>query len=59
MDLGRRVVNVETFSDSYGTPIYYIINLEAHGFVIVSADDLVEPIIGFVADASYDLTLQY
>ena len=47
-------MRVETFTDNYGEPVYYIVYLEPSGFVIVSADDLVEPIIGFADDGTYE-----
>ncbi len=52
--LGQEVARVETFADEYGEPIYYIVYLEPSGFVIVSADDLVEPIIGFTEEGTYN-----
>ena len=52
--LGREVIRVETFTNEYDEPIYYIVYLEPSGFVIVSADDLVEPIIGFAEEGTYD-----
>ena len=52
--LGQEVTRVETFTDDYGEPVYYIVYLQPSGFVIVSADDMVEPIIGFADDGSYD-----
>ena len=52
--LGRQVIGVETFTDDLGEAIYYIVNLEPSGFVIVSADDSIEPIIGFADDGTYD-----
>jgi len=52
--LGRVVTRVETFTNSTGEPIYYIVNLAGGGFVIVPADDLIEPIIGFVDAGTYD-----
>lgn len=55
--LGQQVMRVETFADDYGKPVYYIVYLQPSGFVIVSADDLVEPIIGFADDGAYDPTL--
>ena len=57
MGLGRKIMKVETFSDDKGRPIYYVVYLQPSGFVIVSADDLVEPIIAFVARGSYDPSL--
>jgi len=54
MSLGRHVRRVDTFADDNGEPLYYIVYLQASGFVIVSADDLVEPIIGFVQGDRFD-----
>ncbi len=52
--LGRQVTNVETYINENDEPIYYIVYLQPSGFVIVSADDLVQPIIGFVEKGTYD-----
>lgn len=52
--LGQRVKDVETFVNENGEPIYYIAYLQPSGFVIVSADDLVEPIICFGQDSTFD-----
>lgn len=52
--LGRRVTAVETFADGQGEPAYYVVYLQPSGFVIVSADDLVEPIVGFADDGTYE-----
>ncbi len=54
MALGRQVGSVETFWDEGGEPAYYVVYLQPAGFVVVSADDLVEPIIGFADDGLYD-----
>lgn len=51
--LGQNVTQVETFTDENNEPIYYNVYLEPSGFVIVSADDLIEPIIGFSEKGSY------
>jgi predicted outer membrane repeat protein len=51
---GRQTSNVETFKDDSGITSYYIVNLKPSGYVIVSADDLVEPIIGFADDGTFD-----
>ncbi len=53
-NLGNQVKKVETFTNDSGEPVYYIVYLEPNGFVIVSADDLVEPIIGFTDGNAYD-----
>ena len=52
--IGQQVRRVETFTNAGGETVYYIVYLHPSGFVIVSADDLVEPIIGFVAEGTYD-----
>jgi hypothetical protein len=57
--LGRWVTNVETFTDDNGRPVYYIVYLKPAGFVMVPADDLVEPIIGFADDGTYDASFEH
>ena len=51
--LGHQVVRVETFTDDCGEPLCHIVYLHPSGFVIVSGDDRVEPIIGFAAEGFY------
>jgi hypothetical protein len=53
-DLGHRIGSVETFSDSNGQPVYYVVYLEPRGFVIAPADDLGEPIVCFAAGGRFD-----
>ncbi len=53
-NLGRYVVDVQTFTNNYGEPIYYIVHLYPRGFVIVPADDLIEPIVCFTVADTYD-----
>ncbi len=55
-DLGAKVDHVETFTDGQGQPLYYVVYLDPTGFLIVSADDDVEPIIAFVNGDRYDPT---
>ncbi|MCL5278293.1 MAG: C10 family peptidase [Planctomycetes bacterium] len=45
--LGNRVGEVRTVTGEAGAPVYYIVHLVPSGFVIVPADDLVEPILSF------------
>ena len=52
--LGGTVKNVETFKDKAGAPLYHVVNLEPSGFVIVSAEDQVEPIVAFVEKGHFD-----
>ena len=46
--LGRDIESVQTFSDANGQELYYVIYLQPDGFVIVPADDMVEPVIAFI-----------
>jgi len=52
--VGQHVKSVETFTDEGGEAIYYVVYLEPSGFVIVPADNSVEPIIGFADDGIYE-----
>jgi len=52
--LGASVQRVDTFSDNTGSALYYVVYLAPSGFVIVAADDLVEPIIGFARAGTFD-----
>jgi hypothetical protein len=52
--LDGQVGDAETFFGAEGEAVYHVVNLEPSGFVIVSADDLVEPVIAFSASGSYD-----
>lgn len=52
--LGTSVLRVETFSDSAGNALYYVVYLAPSGFVIVAADNLVEPIICFAPAGTFD-----
>lgn len=45
--LGRDIASVETFRGNFRETLYYLVRLRPSGIVIVSADDLVEPILGF------------
>ncbi|MEN6423900.1 MAG: C10 family peptidase [Phycisphaerales bacterium] len=53
-NLGYQVGDVNTFTDPNGNPLFYVANLVPSGFVIVSADDLIEPIIAFADDGRYE-----
>ena len=51
---GRQTAGIETFSDANGQPMYYVFYMRPSGFVIVAADDLVEPVIAFADDGVYE-----
>ncbi len=55
--IGGTVQRVETFKDKAGQPLYFVVYLRRSGFVIVPADDLVEPIIGFAEQGKFDPSL--
>ena len=55
--LGQRVKEVQTFKDDKGEPLYHVVYLDPSGFVIVPADDLVEPIIAFANQGRFDPSL--
>lgn len=52
--IGQEVGKVDTFRDESGAPLYYVVNIKPTGFVIVSADDRIEPIIAFASKGTYD-----
>ena len=56
--LSRRIKDIETYTGDSGRPAYYVVNLEPSGYVIVSADDRIEPIIGFSAEGAYDFSFE-
>jgi hypothetical protein len=51
--IGREVMRIEPFTDDEGETIYYVVYLQPSGFVIVSGDDFIEPIICFADDGQY------
>jgi hypothetical protein len=53
-DLDCAVREVRTYPGSSQAPAYYVVSLIPSGYVIVSADDLVEPIIAFSPDGDYE-----
>jgi len=54
--LGDKITNIQTFVDEQQLPIYYVVYLRRNGFVILPADDMVEPIIAFVEKGVYHPT---
>jgi hypothetical protein len=50
--LSGTVKKVDTFSDPDGKPLYFIVYLDPAGVIIVSGDDMVEPVIGFLPEAT-------
>ena len=54
VQLGTEIADVETFTGNAGEPVYYVVRLNPTGFVVVSADDLVEPILAFTDAEDYE-----
>jgi len=52
--IGQILTSVETYNDTQGLPLYYVVYLQPSGYAIVPADDLIEPIIAFAAQGRYD-----
>lgn len=52
--LPATVAEVNTYSDKQNQPLYHVVALNPTGFVIVAGDDRVPPILGFVAEGTYD-----
>lgn len=52
--LGQQIMQVDIFLGADEQPIYYVVYLDPSGFVIVPADDMVEPIIAFVSAGTYE-----
>ena len=52
-DISANTKQSATLTDDQGQTLCYVINLEPEGFVIVSPDDQIEPIIAFSSTGSY------
>jgi hypothetical protein len=49
-----QIGGVQTYADAAGEPVYFVVDLEPTGYVIVPADDEAEPVIAFVEQGRYD-----
>ena len=49
-----QIGSLDTYRDVDGNIIYYVINLKPDGFIVVSSDDQIEPIISFSGTGTYD-----
>ncbi|HOV86928.1 MAG TPA: C10 family peptidase [Syntrophobacteraceae bacterium] len=52
--LGGPGKEVRTVCDKEGRDLFHVVSLHPTGFVIIAGDDLVEPVIAFVARGRYD-----
>jgi len=53
-NLGTTTGKVTTYNDDDGAPLYHVVSLDPNGFVIVAADDLVEPVVAFSSSGNFD-----
>ena len=54
VSLGRSIDKVTVFSDQLGQAVYYIVYLQSGGFVIVSGEDSLEPVVAIAQNGTYD-----
>ena len=52
--MGAKPTQVKAFKDSAGNIDYFVVSLEPGGFAIVAGDDLIEPIIAFAPQGTFD-----
>lgn len=52
--MGQAIRSAATINDAKGALLGYVVYLDPSGFVIVAADDLVEPVIAFAPDGAFD-----
>jgi len=55
--LGQKLKKTDTFRDERGQIIYYVVYLQPSGFVIVPADDTLEPVLAFSDHGTYNSSL--
>ena len=51
--LDRSVADVETYFDASGNPLYRVVRLQPEGFLLMSPDDEIEPVIAFSDSGHY------
>ncbi|HBC87923.1 MAG TPA: hypothetical protein DCZ94_13295 [Lentisphaeria bacterium] len=52
--LSSDIASIDTYKDEDGDIIYYVVNLDPEGYIVVSADDDIEPIICLSEEGRYD-----
>ncbi|HOQ05467.1 MAG TPA: C10 family peptidase [Anaerohalosphaeraceae bacterium] len=53
MPLSRHIQTVQTVADTDGQPLYHVIQLEPSGFLIVSGDDGLSPVVAFAQTGTF------
>ena len=54
--LGHGIGKITAYQDDTGANVYYVVSLHPDGYVLVAADDEVDPILGFSDNGSYQPT---
>jgi hypothetical protein len=52
-NLKRKIADTKIFKDETGKILYYVINMIDGGYIVVSSDDYIEPIIAFSASGKF------
>jgi hypothetical protein len=52
--LNQSIAGVTTYSDTNGSSLYHVVSLSPSGFVVVPADDRIEPIVCFSSEGKFD-----
>ncbi|NLH17691.1 MAG: hypothetical protein GX455_14030, partial [Phycisphaerae bacterium] len=53
-ELSGQIGGIQTFIDSAGESVYYVVDLEPTGYVVVPADDEAEPVVAFVEQGRFN-----
>ena len=56
--LGPRVESVETYHNEQGTALFHVISLEPQGYLVVAADDRIEPVVAFSSGRRFDASAE-
>ena len=56
--LGSLTAEISTVSDASGVALYHVVHLKPEGFVVVAADDRIEPIICFSAQGHFEVSAE-
>jgi hypothetical protein len=52
--LGPQIADIQPISNGKDEPLYYVANLAPSGFVLLAADDRIEPILAFTDQGKYE-----
>lgn len=55
--ISKNTGTIQAFTEQDGRVLYYVLPLQPSGFVILSADDEIEPVIAFSETGSFDATV--